>query len=225
MNKHNLLIAVSKVEDGTMKVTGEPDPGAVYDNRRRFLAQSGVTPEQTVLVPMTYETDDFCRYQEVSEADGGHAMESAPRFIADGALTNQPGVALFMPLADCVGAVLHDRKERRLMLSHLGRHNLEQLGGVATVEYMKSFGSDPADIEVYLSPAAGGENYPLYKLAMKSLHQVACEQLKSAGIPEENIEVSPDDTTTNKSYFSHSQYLKGNRPSNGRHAIVAMMRE
>lgn len=111
------------------------------------------------------------------------------------------------------------------MVSHLGRHNLEQFGGTKSVEYLISMHDcDPQKLAVWLSPAADKDSYPLYAFDNRSLHDVATEQLVEGGILPENITASPIDVATDKHYFSHSQFLKGNRETDGRHAVVAVLR-
>jgi len=141
---------------------------------------------------------------------------------ADALVVNKINHALFLPLADCIGAVLYVQSKNILMLSHLGRHSLEQFGGSESVNFLiKNFNVEPGDITIWLSPSAGKENYPLTALNDRSLQEVAIEQFISAGVPIDNITKSNIDTTTNNKYYSHSQYLKGKRGSDGRFAIIA----
>lgn len=217
----NTVVTVSKVSDGSMGKEAED----VFTNRSRFLEAHTISPEQTVLVHLVYEGDNYCRYDEISLKDGGDGITRLPTRINDALFTRAPGAALFLPLADCVGVVLIDVKQKILGLSHMGRHNLEQFGARMSVEYMQSqFGSDPADITAYMSPAAGQENYPLFTFNNRSMHEVTREQLVAAGITPSHIEAAVEDTTTDTMYFSHSEYLKGHRETDGRHAIVAQLR-
>jgi copper oxidase (laccase) domain-containing protein len=222
MNNRQVIVAASTVADGTMKrVDNNIDD--VDANRRNFLAKNNMVPENTALVQLDYNSEDFCRY-EVAEADAaGEGIVREGR-IADGLATQAKGLALFLPLADCVGVVLHDPEHEALMLTHLGRHNLEQHGGQKSVEFMtERFATDPAKLEVWLSPSAGVENYPLYAFDNKSIQAVTIEQLEAAGVRNELIESSSIDTTRDESYFSHSEFLKGNRETDGRFTVVAML--
>lgn len=213
-------IKVSTVVDGSMGKESDD----VFVNRSRFLKSQSLAPERTVLVHLVYEGDDYCRYDEVSAADGGDGITRQPTRINDALFTRDIGVALFLPLADCVGVVLVDEKQHILGVSHMGRHNLEQFGARRSVEYMREkFGSDPADISVYMSPAAGKANYPLFSFSGRSMHDVATEQLIDAGITTSHIRVASEDTTSDQNYFSHSEFLKGNRETDGRHALVAQL--
>lgn len=214
----------STTADGFMK---SPDRNfaTVLPARTAFLQKHDIDPHDTTLVQVVYETDDFCRYVTLSDDDKGDGITRAATIAADALVVTEPGHALFLPLADCIGAVIHDPIKNILMLSHLGRHNLAQVGGTKCVEYLaEKHGVNPADLTVWLSPAAGKDSYPLYAFDNRSLHDVAVEQLLAAGILHKNITVSPIDSAADDNYFSHSQFLKGNRQTDGRHAVVAILR-
>lgn len=220
----SLIAAVSSREDGNMKF-GIGVADEVRRNRRLFLESIGITPRGATLVGITYDTDDFAKYRIASHHDKSVGMESAELIqYADALVVDQPDHALFLPLADCVGAILYDPMRRVLMVSHLGRHSVEVNGGVKSVEYLKETQRiDPSNLLVWLSPAVGSATYPLDAFDGRSLHEVIVEQLAKARVPMDNIEVSRVDTAANEEYFSHSEYLKGNRAMPGRFAIVAMM--
>jgi hypothetical protein len=42
------------------------------------------------------------------------------------------------------------------------------------------------------------------------------------GISPDNIQLSPIDTTLDPTYYSHSEFLKGHRDTDGRFCILAM---
>jgi copper oxidase (laccase) domain-containing protein len=223
MNSNEVTVAVSSVHDGSMSKSA--DDATRYSNRKKFLATKGIAPEQTILVGLVYEGDDYRRYHTVSSRQSGDGMVRPSTMTADALFTSDANVALFLPIADCIGAVLFDPIHHALGLTHLGRHNLLQHGAGASVEYMvRQFGSAASDIRVWLSPAAGPSNYPLRDFDGRGLYDVALEQLRTAGIRSRNIDIDDRDTTTQDDLYSHSAFLKGNRPEDGRQAVVAMMR-
>jgi copper oxidase (laccase) domain-containing protein len=221
----NIIVAVSSIDDGNMKFDSDSSNN-VIGNRRTFLKSVGIDVAHTTLVKVTYDTDDFAKYHIVTHRDKNIGMESndASEF-ADALVVDRPNHALFLPLADCVGAVLYDPASRVLMVSHLGRHSVEIDGGRQSVEYLAGkFATKPHDLRVWLSPAVGNATYPLTKIDGKSLHGAIVGQLIGAGVIPNNIEVSNVDTALDGNYFSHSQYLKDKSQPSGRFAIVAMMR-
>ncbi len=220
----SLQIYTSTVANGSMKSLHAADIVTVATNRADFLASLGIEPRDTTLLRLTYNRADFCEYYTLAEEDKGDGITRESTRVADALVVTAPGHALLLPLADCIGAVIHDSVQNILMLSHLGRHNLEQVGGTKSIEYLaKKHGCAPKNLSVWLSPAAGKNSYPLYAFNNRSLHDVAAEQLVAGGVLYKNISVSPIDVATDETYFSHSQFLKGNRSSDGRHAVVAVL--
>lgn len=219
-----LFYAASTVTDGSMK-SPDHDFTTVLPARTAFLQKNSIDPHNTTLVQVTYETDDFCRYATLTNQEKGDGIICDATTQADALVVTTPGHALFLPLADCIGAVIHDPTQSIMMVSHLGRQNLEQLGGTKCIDYLvDKHGVDPQNLTVWLSPAAGQDFYPLYAFDNRSLHDVAIEQLLDAGIVHDNITVSPIDSAADNNYFSHSRYLKGDRQTDGRHAVVAVLR-
>ena len=216
-------IFVSTIADGSMSKAVSDDERR--SNRERFLGMHGISLDHTVLVHLQYEGDDYRRYHVVDMTNGGEGMLRPSRHIADALFTTSRGLSLFLPVADCIGAVLYDPENNALGLAHFGRHNLEQDGGRKTVEFMqRQFGSDPARIEVFLGPGAGKTHYPIFSLGNRGLEEVTRQQLTAGGVPAEHITSDPRDTTRDPALFSHSEYLKGGRLTDGRQAIVARMR-
>lgn len=219
-----VFISASRVTDGSMKPASN-DAQIVQNNRILFLAKNDIAPENTTLLRLEYGGDDYCRYLSLDESNQGNGITRESTVDVDALVVTRPHHALLLPLADCIGAVLHDPTTNTLMLSHLGRHNIEQMGGTKSVEYLASrYKVNPADLHVWLSPAAGKDAYPLHAFNNKGLHEVAIEQLLAAGVPRTNIDTSPIDTTKDRDYFSHSEFLKGNRPTDGRFCVIAVMR-
>jgi len=224
-NKTRLIVAHSCVADGSMLNREDGRDGRVFEDRVRWLSSIGMNPAKTYRLSLSYEdNNDFCRYREINTGDTPVALFDAANEEADALVTTQLGQALFLPLADCVGAVLFDEEHGVLMLSHLGRHSVEQNGGVRSVEHLvEHYGTKPQQIKVWLSAAVGKDTYKIFALKNKGLKEVVFEQLHEAGVLFENITDTPFDTAVDLNYYSHSEFLKGNRLDSGRHAIVAMM--
>lgn len=220
----NVRAAVSSITDGTMKF-GMERSAEVEQNRVNFLLQAGISIDDTTLVAISYEPEaDFVTYRHsINDEKGvGMRVSSGVSLRADALFVDEPNHALFLPIADCIGIILHDSKQQTLMVSHVGRHSIEKNGAEKSVKFMKNQGSSAGDIHAWLSPAVGSATYPLHKFDGASLHEVAVEQLKKAGVAGDHIECSPINTAESSDYFSHSEHLKGNGEA-GRFAIVAQM--
>ena len=216
-NDQNLIIAVSIVEDGDM---------ADVKNRPPFLLANNISPEETSRVRVDYTDNNFCGYLDVTDKYRGKGILDTDIPPADGLVVRDPDHALFLTLADCVGAVIFDVDKKILMLSHLGRHSIEQNGGYKSVKFLvDNYDCDPGKLEIWLTPAPGRDVYPLFLFNNRSIKEVLFEQFESAGIDIKNTHDDPTDTTKNPNYYSHSEFLKGNREQDGRYAIVAMIKD
>lgn len=220
-----LIVAHSQVADGSMLNRTDGRDETVFENRRRWLLSEEINPNTTYRICLDYEgNDNFCRYREVSPSDVPVLVFDAGNEEADALITTTPGVGLFLPLADCVGAVFYDEERGVLMMSHLGRHSLEQNGGARSVQYLVDhYGVEPSRLKVWLSAAVGKSSYKIHALNNKGMKEAVYEQLEAAGIRRDNIADNTDETDVHQSYYSHSQFLKGNQSGNGRHAFAAMM--
>jgi len=182
--------------------------------------------QDSTRVKIVYEGNNYCRYFEVGNSQKGDGMFDSNVIAADALITREPGQALFLPLADCVGAVIFDPNKQILMLSHIGRHSLKQNGGYRSIKFLiDKYNCDSTELLVWLTPSPGQENYPVFEFNNRAFKGILLEQLKSAGIIAKNITDDPTDTTKDLHYFSHSEFLKGNRQEDGRYAIVAMMKK
>lgn len=218
-----ITAGLSSSADGTMK-RGLVSDEETFRNREVFLEKCGIRADQSVLVGIVYDKEDFTVYREVGVINQRQGMYGDDVLAADALVTTDPGVALFLPLADCVGVIVYDPDRRVLMVSHLGRHSIEQYGGMASIRYLvDTFGSDPTKLLVWLGPSPSQEKYPLRQFDGRGMHEVVIDQLMQVGVVCDHIEASSIDTATDSDYYSHSEFLKGNRSSDGRFAIVAMM--
>lgn len=218
------VIHISTKHDGSMLLRSDPHNASITANRTNFLTKHGIDPSKTTRLSIIYEGDDYCRYRISSTDDGAKGITDEAMPACDALVTTTPGHALFLPIADCIGAVLIDTRQNILMVSHLGRHSLEQHGATRSIAYLaEQFGSLPEDIMITLSPSAGNGNYPLFAFNNRSMQDVALEQFQAGGVPLNNIAPSTIDTTMSEEYFSHSEYLKQNREDDGRFAVVAYL--
>lgn len=207
-----------------MLIAKDKSNSVIASNRNIFLKKHNINIKHTTRVGVTYQTIDYKKYRNVGKESLGKGMTTEGTPPADALVTRDKNHALFLPIADCVGTVIFDPIHEILMLSHLGRHSLEQFGGKSSIEFIvNNYNSDPSNLKIWLSPAPGKENYPVFAFNNKSLKKIAIEQLQSAGILLRNIVDNPADTTNDDRYYSHSEYLKGKSSEDGRFAIVAMM--
>lgn len=210
-----VVVKLSSADDGSMKDGEDLLTAEAIDNRQKFLAQTAGNTDNTAVFYASFDGDDYCRYRQATPGLHGGV---------DGMATRDKNQSIMLPLADCTGAVLYDPDHQAIMVSHLGRHSTEQIGATRSVEYMtKVFGTDPSQLMVWLSPSPGVKSYPLHAFGGRGFREVLKEQLVSAGVAPSNIQISDIDTATDANYFSHSEFIKGNRTEDGRYALVACL--
>jgi len=221
-----VLVAVSDKSDGDMSITSS-DLKSSYKSQFEFLNRYAITVQQTTRINLSYETNNFCRYAIIDEDFKGLGMAPSSNIPTyDGLVVTRPNHALFLLLADCIGAVIFDPENQVMMLSHLGRHSLEQDGFIQSVEFLKThFKSKPTRLKVWLSPAAGKDMYPIYNLKGKGLKEVIFEQIYKSGVMISNVKDNQSETTTDPNYFSHTMYVNGQQDADGRQVMIAMMFE
>ncbi len=233
----DLLVAVSSKDDGTMlnRIRGR-HVAEVLESRRRFCDQIGINYDDVVYHVIVYDqAQTFDTIAEVTETDT--VKYNNEGIFADALYTEAAGVGLFLPVADCIATVIYDPKRRALMLVHLGRHStVAQLMSQA-VQYFVERGSQVRDLQIWMSPSITQKNYRMdyfnytddddwqnfchkksdgFYLDMQGFNRSLAVQ---AGVPADNIFISPIDTADNPNYFSHSSGDVG-----GRFAVVACMK-
>lgn len=213
----------STIADGSMR----PDTGTsneqAYQNRQNWLKKCGINIEDTSRISLSYEGDDYCRYHILKSSEKGLGMKDIGMSDADALITTDKNHAMFLTLADCVGTVLYDKANDVLMLTHLGRHSLEQKGFVKSFEFLKeTYGTKAANVSVWLSPAANKNAYQIYSMDNMGLKEVLYEQLEEVGIRPESVIDNTGDTVTDPTLFSHTEFVAGRQEIDGRQAIVAI---
>lgn len=234
--REGLLVAFSSKSDGSMldrsRGIHEPD---ILEHRRALCAQAGVSYENVVYQEIVYGAEQS--YEKLIAVTSNDTTVSTPGVQADGLVTDQKGVGLFLPVADCVATVVYDPKKQLLALLHLGRHSTLTTLVTKTIEYFKERGSNSQDLLVWMSPSAKLDTYVLewfdqvadpawsgfYETRQDGIYVDLAgynrQRCIDMGVPEGNIVISPIDTTTNPEYFSHRA-----GDTTDRIAVLAMMR-
>ncbi|NCO10503.1 polyphenol oxidase family protein [Candidatus Saccharibacteria bacterium] len=217
-------VAISQVKDGSQYSTDPQELPQVQLNRLKWFSVLGLSLDNTVRVVMSYERSDYCAYREVSFSDKGLGIVREATEMSDALVTKDKGLILFLPVADCIATTLYDPKTETLMLSHLGRHSLEQNGAYKSVKHLvDNYGADARDLQIWLSPAPAREFYPIYTLDNIGMKDAVMAQLKEAGVGNGQITDSPEDTVTDGRYYSHTAFLRGEQSTDGRYAMIAVM--
>ncbi len=192
------------MRDGNMRFLGDGDESDIIENQKKLSNMINV--RDVARVRTIYEKrKNFTKYIEISKGNlPKYSIDNPEKDIpvSDGLITREEGIGLLLPLADCLGVVVFDEKQKIIGLLHAGRHNVEQNGPKKFIEYfINNFGSNPKDIKLLFSPYA--INYNISKLN-KNLGEAAREQFFDIGIMSEKIMDPKIDTASNENFPSYS---------------------
>ncbi|TAL70681.1 MAG: peptidoglycan editing factor PgeF [Bacteroidetes bacterium] len=174
---------------------------------------------------------------EIVDSNSIEGLEQE-REVRDGMICFEKGIVLCVSLADCAGILIYDQKKEAVAAIHSGWKGTSLDIAGKGIELMKKHGSNPKDMQVWISPSASGEKYevgydvakyfidnegnhlnpPLKKVAIIPLSPPLIKgkkkylfdnklqiknQLISAGVKEEYIEISEICTIKDIEYHSY----------------------
>jgi YfiH family protein len=170
----------------------------VDENRRRLFEAIGI--------PVGVKTV----YQNQVHSSNVHFVHGGEGVVknCDAMVTAEPNVLLGVTVADCTPILLYEPKARIVAEVHAGWRGTEQMIALAAVRKMEELGAEAACIFAFIGASASGENYEVgldvatlfeekhlvdlrngkFLLDVKTAN---LDQLLFAGVPREQIEVSP----------------------------------
>lgn len=207
----------------------DDDPANVAENRRRFCAALGCSPAQMAWSKQVHAD----RVRLVTEPGGAEGY--------DALVTNRPGIVLAVSVADCAPILIFDAKNNATGAAHAGWPGTAARIVEKTLQRMASeFGTNGADCYAYIGTCidecsfeVGEEVAVQFDAAFKrfdagrgkflvDLKKANKAQLRTFGVPENRIEISPYSTVLNNAdYFSHRK----EKGATGRMLAVIGIRE
>lgn len=199
------------------------DPNKVRENYRLLWGALRITT-----LPVFSRQVHGCVVRPVTSADR-HELFSPIPYEADGLITDEEDLPLVIFTADCIPILLHDPVRRAIGAVHAGwRGTAADIAGEAIRKMTEVYGCRPEDTQAAIGPGIGKccfETGPEVPEAMLSLspdlssaispgcmpgkYMVDLKKINSlllirAGVPAENIAVSPECTKClNDKYWSH----------------------
>lgn len=233
-----LIIEVSDKTFGNMSFV-KGDPGIALNNRKKFLSSLGIhLNEVTVMAPIHRG-----RVIEVTKRNLNSPF-SKKWFQADGMITKDKGVFLFLSTGDCIPICVYDPKNQAVGLIHGGIASLESGAVINTIKAMQQrFNSDPKNLAVWFGPSIGPCCYlkaypkeispvlePFTKIKEQNLVSIdiwsfAHSQLISLGIPQGKIDNPKVCTYHSNSHFSHRKAVVEKLKTDYRFATVIGIQE
>jgi copper oxidase (laccase) domain-containing protein len=234
-----VLVATSTRNDGNMDFRFEPEE-VVIGNRTRFLDQFDIGYDEHLAMRCDHK-DVISVVDRSSSARG--ARDQKGQLYSEVLVTQERHLALMLFTADCQSVSFFDPVTKTIALAHISRVTL--LAGLPqkTIAFMQhEFRVLPQDLLVHIGPSIHPHSYtfllPLEHTPAALAPYIAYEDgyahidligahlniLERSGIRPDRITVSPMDTGTGNTYFSHHQCARKGIEDDGRHATILMMR-
>ena len=215
------------------------DRSRVRENRFRAFRALGRDPRSMFDVWQVHSAD-------VVVATSPH--DTVPQeFKADGIITDNPAVTLFMRFADCTPILLYDPVRSAVGIVHAGWLGTVRRAASATVSAMRSaYGSNPADLLAAIGPSIGPDHYEVGPdVVEKATHAFGAHadglfhrnsgprphfdlwaanhlDLEQAGLKTENIAISAICTACNpQDWYSH----RAQKGKTGRFGALIALRD
>lgn len=216
------------------------DPACVAENRRRLAAAAGYDADRLVSAQQTHSTN----VATVTAADRGcGALDWAGAIPdTDALLVRDPGTPTAILVADCAPLLIVDVERHALVNVHAGwRGALDRIAFAAVHALLREAGSRPGELLVGIGPTLCpacleiGHDIAEYAAAQFGpnvldqaekphlrIRDVLVADLYAAGIPREQVFISPDcPRCRNDRYFSH----RGQDGTAGRFGLIAWWEE
>jgi YfiH family protein len=220
------------------------DPAAVTENRDRLAAALGVG--RLTFADQQHTGRAAVVTRELAGRGHDGAVDAAAAFPAtDALITNLPGVALAILVADCAPVVLYDPVRQAIGVAHSGRAGAVKGVVPKTIAAMTAaFGSVPGDLLIGIGPAIGAASYEIGAAeasevmaafgaagtrllvpsrpghALFDLAGAIRRQLDAAGVPPDSVhDLAIDTRQSTDTFFSD----RAARPC-GRFAAIACLR-
>ena len=152
----------------TSKQLALPDPGSW----RHALASVDATPDRLMRVKQVHgNTVRVLKRGQVPDA----ASEQRPD--GDALVSNEPGLALAVMVADCVPILIVDPVAGAAAAVHAGWRGTCARVLVAAVEAMeREFGTNPADLIAAIGPSVGPDDYEVGESVVEAFEQAGHDE-------------------------------------------------
>lgn len=236
-----ISVVLSSKSDGNTR----PEWGPQTDVERavgKLAQQLGISPDHVIVMDAMVRQDTWDEIEDITSIHGRGLTNPDERVEADAMVTNVPGAALLLPVADCNAVIIHDPVKNVLALVHLGWQSTAAQLATKIVEHLQQkYHSSATDLRIYFSPAIKAESYifdevtqsddPVWKdFLHKSDKGIGVDlpgfnrqRFIDAGVLAEHIEVSPVNTATSDEYYSHYRSTRTGDPE-GRFAVLVCLR-
>jgi polyphenol oxidase len=203
---------------------------------REVLAENRELIKDYFRVPLIYEVNQVhgnnvwvLEEMEFASQTVSIIDDALPRVVADALITNKPGRAILVKVADCMPVFILDPKTPAIGLVHSGwQGTVQNVIGATITKMVDVYGSKPRDLIVGIGPSIGPccytrPNYHdelpphFYQYMRKGdildLWAAGKDQLLETGVPASHIEVAELCTKCHNDKFS-SYRVEGSNVKN-----------
>lgn len=141
--------------DGNVSFSSPRDREDAWEMRQRWSAAIGIDAQHLAFTGITHGVDVLVATPE--HAGAGAAPGSVQAGLADALITDHPNVAVTVTHADCLSILIVDPENCAVAAIHAGwRGTVSDIAGTTITAMQTTYGSNPADLLVFLGPAIGG---------------------------------------------------------------------
>ncbi|MBI3638627.1 peptidoglycan editing factor PgeF [Candidatus Wolfebacteria bacterium] len=225
IKNQNISIFFSEKSDGNLKLSKENNSllnKKIADNRIIFFRKNNINPSRLVNAECVHGASiEIITHDNLL---GSGALDPATQIKnTDGLITNIKNSYLMITGADCFPIFFYDTKKQIIGIAHAGwKGVLSEIAPNMVSEFKNNFGSNPADIQVYIGPGIKSCHFEVKKDVVKlfkdkyknqiisrndryfiDLPAIIALQLNKAGVKPENIIKHPDCAFCEGKYFSY----------------------
>jgi YfiH family protein len=156
--------SIAPYESLNLSTSVGDNPATVDDNIRLIYRVMNILPEDTVSCHLVHGADIITVT---------HQNKSGSMGNADGLMTSEPGIFLFMRFADCTPLIFLDPIIRVVAITHAGWRGTMQNAAGETIKAMTAeFGSEPRNIIAAIGPSIGPCCYEVGPEVIDAAHQM-----------------------------------------------------
>lgn len=228
----------STKKDGNTSLKYDFDNTAIT-NRKAFFEKHNIPVENTLVIQVKYR-DSIVELDEIFLKN--HPDLSKETLETDAVVTKCPNVFLYLPFGDCIPLIVFDPDNHVFAFAHMGWQSTEMNLHIKILEYLQNhYGTNLADVEVFLGPSIKKESYILKNPSQLKhsswtrflnhigndcyeidLNGYICNDLRNFGTSK--INNSLVDTMIDYNYFSHYRVVyKNSSEVEGRFICGAIM--
>lgn len=151
---------IEKLPDKNIQIAGKihgasPELRQILQNRFQFARALEIEADNFVFMEQKHKTV----ISKVFSHDSNTYIQDA-----DGLITKEENLFLFVAIADCIPLLFYDFKNRAVGICHAGwRGTLEKIGPKMVAKLRKNFGSKPKDLIIGFGPSIGACCYEVKK--------------------------------------------------------------